>query len=144
MPELVWAALLLISAGLGPLAGTLALALHTTGVLGRLFAESIENAPRASRRLLQPGLPTGRVFLYATFAPGAAAARLPTRSTAGRTTSARGGHPRRRRRGRLGQMLAFHMGLFQMGKTASVLAAMLVLVALVDGLSALARRLMSR
>jgi phosphonate transport system permease protein len=43
-PELVWAALLLIAAGLGPFAGTLALALHTTGVLGRLFAESIENA----------------------------------------------------------------------------------------------------
>jgi phosphonate transport system permease protein len=35
IPELVWAALLLISAGLGPLAGTLALAMHTTGVLGR-------------------------------------------------------------------------------------------------------------
>ena len=44
VPELVWAALLLISAGLGPFPGTLALALHTTGVLGRLFAESIENA----------------------------------------------------------------------------------------------------
>ena len=45
IPELVWAALLLIAAGLGPLAGTLALGLHTTGVLGRLFAEAIENAP---------------------------------------------------------------------------------------------------
>ncbi|MDZ4177604.1 MAG: phosphonate ABC transporter, permease protein PhnE, partial [Hydrogenophaga sp.] len=43
IPELVWAALLLISAGLGPFAGTLALAFHTTGVLGRLFAEAIEN-----------------------------------------------------------------------------------------------------
>ena len=32
IPELVWAALLLISAGLGPLAGTLALALHTSGL----------------------------------------------------------------------------------------------------------------
>ena len=44
IPELVWAALLLIAAGLGPFAGTLALAVHTTGVLGRLFAEGIENA----------------------------------------------------------------------------------------------------
>ena len=44
IPELVWAALLLIAAGLGPFAGTLALALHTTGVLGRLFAEAIENS----------------------------------------------------------------------------------------------------
>jgi ABC-type phosphate/phosphonate transport system permease subunit len=46
IPELVWAALLLISAGLGPFVGTLALALHTTGVLGRLFAESIEKRIR--------------------------------------------------------------------------------------------------
>ena len=45
VPELMWAALLLIAAGLGPFAGTLALAIHTTGVLGRLFAEAIENAP---------------------------------------------------------------------------------------------------
>ena len=41
IPELVWATLLLIAAGLGPFAGTLALALHTSGVLGRLFAEAI-------------------------------------------------------------------------------------------------------
>jgi phosphonate transport system permease protein len=32
-------------------------------------------------------------------------------------------------------MLAFHMGLFQMPQTSAVLLAMLVLVALVDGLS---------
>src|SRR5262249_54748000 len=45
VPELVWAALLVIAAGLGPFPGTLALAAHTTGVLGRLFAEALENAP---------------------------------------------------------------------------------------------------
>ena len=45
VPELVWAALMVLAAGLGPFAGTLALALHTTGVLGRLFAEALENAP---------------------------------------------------------------------------------------------------
>ncbi|PTT02352.1 PhnE/PtxC family ABC transporter permease, partial [Pseudomonas sp. HMWF006] len=31
IPELVWAALMVLAAGLGPNAGTLALALHTTG-----------------------------------------------------------------------------------------------------------------
>ena len=46
--------------------------------------------------------------------------------------------------GGLGQMLAFHMGLFQMGETSSVLVAMMALVALVDAASHLARRLMSR
>ena len=45
IPELVWAALMVLAAGLGPNAGTLALALHTTGVLGRLFAEALENPP---------------------------------------------------------------------------------------------------
>lgn len=45
IPELVWAVLMVLAAGLGPNAGTLALALHTTGVLGRLFAEALENTP---------------------------------------------------------------------------------------------------
>ncbi|MDD5325985.1 MAG: phosphonate ABC transporter, permease protein PhnE, partial [Polaromonas sp.] len=46
--------------------------------------------------------------------------------------------------GGLGQMLAFHMGLFQMPETSSVLLAMIALVALVDALSYLARRAMAR
>ncbi len=67
VPELMWAALLLIAAGLGPFAGTLALALHTTGVLGRLFAEAIENAaPGPAFALRVRGVPEGRVLLYAT------------------------------------------------------------------------------
>jgi phosphonate transport system permease protein len=45
--------------------------------------------------------------------------------------------------GGLGQMLAFHMSLFQMGETSSILLAMLVLVALVDALSFTTRRRMS-
>jgi phosphonate transport system permease protein len=46
--------------------------------------------------------------------------------------------------GGLGQMLSFHMGLFQMQETSSVLAAMILLVILVDMLSYFARRLLSR
>jgi phosphonate transport system permease protein len=41
-------------------------------------------------------------------------------------------------------MLTFHMGLFQMPETGSVLVAMLLLVALVDLLSYVARRVMTR
>jgi AcrR family transcriptional regulator len=44
VPELVWATLMVLAAGLGPFAGVLALALHTTGVLGRLFAEAMSSA----------------------------------------------------------------------------------------------------
>jgi ABC-type phosphate/phosphonate transport system permease subunit len=46
--------------------------------------------------------------------------------------------------GRLGQMLAFHLGLFQMAQTSTVLLAMLLLVALVDGLSYAVRTQLSR
>jgi phosphonate transport system permease protein len=45
--------------------------------------------------------------------------------------------------GGLGQMLAFHMGLFQMGETSTILIAMLFLVALVDALSFASRRWLS-
>ena len=46
--------------------------------------------------------------------------------------------------GGLGQLLAFHMGLFQMSKTASILGAMLLMVALVDVLSHVARQRLTR
>ena len=147
IPELVWAALLLILAGLGPFAGTLALAVHTSGVLGRLFAEALENAqtqtfgPADTLRAL--GARPVQVFAYAT---------LPTvlpqlisyslyrwenniRAAAVLGVVGAGG---------LGQLLAFHMGLFHMNKTASILIAMLALVALVDGLSAWARARLAR
>lgn len=42
IPELVWALLCVVTVGFGPLAGLLALGIHTIGILGRLFAETIE------------------------------------------------------------------------------------------------------
>lgn len=144
VPELMWAALLLIAAGLGPMAGTLALAAHTTGVLGRLFAESIENAPQGPGFALRVrGVPEGRVFLYATLPQvlpqllSYALYRWENNIRAAAVLGVVGA-------GGLGQMLAFHLGLFQMAETASVLAAMIVLVALVDGASYAARRAMAR
>ena len=53
IPELVWAALLIISAGLGPFAGCLAIILHTTGVLGRLFSDALENVPPEPTQILK-------------------------------------------------------------------------------------------
>ena len=144
IPELVWAALLLIAAGLGPLAGTLALALHTTGVLGRLFAESIENAPpEAAFALRARGVSAGRVFWYATvpqILPQLISYTLYRWENNIRAAAVLGVVGA----GGLGQMLAFHMGLFQMAETGSVLAAMLVLVALVDASSHAVRRSLAR
>jgi len=144
IPELVWAALLLISAGLGPFAGTLALACHTTGVLGRLFAEAIESAPPDPGFALRTqGVGATRVFLYATLPqvlPQVLSYTLYRWENNIRAAAILGVVGA----GGLGQLLAFHMGLFQMGKTATVLAAMLLLVAIVDAASFALRRWLTR
>ena len=143
VPELIWAALLLISAGLGPLAGTLALALHTTGVLGRLFAESIENAGAGPALALRTrGVSESKIFWYATLPQilpqlvSYALYRWENNIRAAAVLGVVGA-------GGLGQMLAFHMGLFQMQETSSILLAMLLMVALVDAVSHASRRVMA-
>jgi len=47
IPELVFGLILVVSIGIGPLAGAIALGLHSAGVLGKLYAESFENVPVA-------------------------------------------------------------------------------------------------
>jgi phosphonate transport system permease protein len=139
VPELVWAALMVIAAGLGPFAGTLALALHTTGVLGRLYAESLENvAPGPERALREAG--SGRVaaFAYATLplvsAQGVAYAlyRLEMNIRMAAVLGFVGA-------GGLGQLLYFHLSIFQQAQASTLLMAMLVLVFAVDSLSASVR-----
>lgn len=43
VPELVWALIFVFCFGVGPMAGVLAIALHCTGSLGKLYAEANEN-----------------------------------------------------------------------------------------------------
>ena len=43
VPGLVFALMFVIAFGLGPMAGVLAVAIHTLGALGKLFAEVVEN-----------------------------------------------------------------------------------------------------
>ena len=135
VPELVWAALMVIAAGLGPFAGTLALALHTTGVLGRLYAESLENAPPAAERALRDaGASRSVAFVYATLplviAQGVAYAlyRLEMNIRMATVLGFVGA-------GGLGQMLYFHLSLFQQAQAATLLIAMVLLVFAVDSAS---------
>lgn len=144
IPELVWAALLLISAGLGPFAGTLALALHTAGVLGRLFAEALENAPPGPADALRAqGVSNVRIFCYATLPqvlPQIASYTLYRWENNIRAAAVLGVVGA----GGLGQLLSFHMSLFHMNKTATILIAMILLVAMVDFLSYVLRRVLAR
>jgi len=49
VPTLVIAAVLTLPLGIGPLAGILALAIHSIGMIGKLFTEAIENTESMSR-----------------------------------------------------------------------------------------------
>ncbi|WP_145255821.1 phosphonate ABC transporter, permease protein PhnE [Pseudomonas sp. DE0157] len=140
IPELVWAALTVLAAGLGPNAGTLALALHTAGVLGRLFAEALENAspePAAAIRLQG----TGQVaaFCYGTLPnlwPQLLAYSLYRWENNIRMASVLGFVGA----GGLGQMLYTTLSLFQEAQASTVIIGMLVLVFLVDALSDVLRQ----
>jgi phosphonate transport system permease protein len=140
IPELVWAALMVLAAGLGPNAGTLALALHTTGVLGRLFAEALENTPPepAEAIRLQGGNPV-LAFCYGTLpnlTPQLLAYVLYRWENNIRMASVLGFVGA----GGLGQMLYVSLSLFQEAQASTVILAMLVLVLGVDSLSAWSRQ----
>lgn len=142
VPELIWATIMVLAVGLGPFAGALALALHTAGVLGRLYAEALENAPKAPAQALRyAGSHKALAFLYGTL-PGAGPQLLAytlyrwemnIRMAAILGFVGAGG---------LGQLLYFKLSLFHYAEASTVIIAMLLLSIAVDQTSAWLRRMM--
>ncbi len=142
VPELVWATITALAVGLGPFAGALALALHTTGVLGRLYGEALDNAPPAPAGALRlGGAARGLAFFYGTL-PGAAPQliaytlyrwEMNIRMAAILGFVGAGG---------LGQLLYFALSLFHYAQASTVIIAMLLLSMAVDQASAWLRRRM--
>ncbi|MGQ0546937.1 MAG: phosphonate ABC transporter, permease protein PhnE [Betaproteobacteria bacterium] len=142
IPELVWAAFMVLAAGLGPFAGALALAAHTTGVLGRLFAETLENAPpEPGHALRYSGSGPGAAFLYGTLPlvlPQLVSYALYRWEYNIRMAAVLGFVGA----GGLGQLLYVSLSVFKTHEAATVLLAMILIVTAVDVLSALLRRFM--
>ncbi|MHB8170429.1 MAG: phosphonate ABC transporter, permease protein PhnE [Thermincolia bacterium] len=65
VPELMWALIFVVAVGLGPFPGVLALAAHSTGILGKLYSELFESV---DQRLVETTRATGadelKVLLY--------------------------------------------------------------------------------
>jgi phosphonate transport system permease protein len=140
VPELVWATITALAAGLGPFAGALALAFHTAGVLGRLYAEALDNAPAAPGRSLRlAGAPAGIAFVYGILpevAPQLLAYTLYRWEMNIRMAAVLGFVGA----GGLGQLLYFELSLFHYAQASTVIAAMLILSFAVDTASGVLRR----
>lgn len=141
VPELVWAVLMVLAVGLGPFAGTLALALHTTGVLGRLFGETLENDPKKiSGALALSGANPLITFLYGTLpniAPQLLSYTLYRWEMNIRMAAILGFVGA----GGLGQMLYYELSLLREPRASTVIIAMLLIVILIDALSHRLRRI---
>ncbi|MFP5503017.1 MAG: PhnE/PtxC family ABC transporter permease, partial [Candidatus Sericytochromatia bacterium] len=67
VPEVFFALILVLAVGLGPFAGSLALGLHTGGILGKLYADTLESADaRAFGALVAAGAGAWPAALYST------------------------------------------------------------------------------
>ncbi|MBK8206552.1 MAG: ABC transporter permease subunit [Planctomycetes bacterium] len=65
VPDFAWAVLLVPLLGIGPMTGMLALAISTTGILGKIYSEIWDSAdPRLYENVRATGAGRFRVFLY--------------------------------------------------------------------------------
>jgi phosphonate transport system permease protein len=140
IPEFVFALIFLVAVGITPYSIVLAIAAHTIGVLGKLFAEAVEDMDMGPVDALRAaGAGRTQVFLHAVM-PGLAATftglalyRLDTNVRAALYLGAFGG-------GGLGFLLYNSMQLFQYQQATTELLVLLVLLLVVERVSSLLRQ----
>jgi len=140
IPEFVFALIFLVAVGITPYSIVLAIGAHTIGVLGKLFAEAVEDMDMGPVDALRAaGASRTQVYLHAVV-PGVAATftglalyRLDTNVRAALYLGAFGG-------GGLGFLLYSSMQLFQYQQATTELLVLLVLLLLVERVSSLLRQ----
>lgn len=140
IPYLVWAIFFVLTVGLGPFPGALAIGLHTGGVLGRLFSTALDDVDtRAPGALLASGSPAPAIFWWGLL-PAARPALLSyalyrfevnVREAAVLGVVGAGG---------LGQHLYLAMNRFDYEQAGTYLLAIMALVLAVDAVSAQVRK----
>jgi phosphonate transport system permease protein len=140
IPDFVFALIFLVAVGLGAYAVVLAVAAHSVGVLGKLFAEAVEDMDMGPVDALRAaGASRLQVFVHAVV-PGVAATltglalyRLDTNVRSVLYLGAIGG-------GGLGFMLYNSLQLFQYPQATTELAVLLVLLLVVERASLVVRQ----
>jgi len=132
IPELVWALIFVVAVGLGPFPGVLALAAHSTGILGKLYSELFESV---DQRVVEAARATGSGELAVTTLARVPLAlpvllsytlfRWECNMRAATVLGFVGA-------GGLGTQLAISMKLFRYNEVLTLVAAILLLVTLVD------------
>jgi phosphonate transport system permease protein len=140
VPHIVWALIFVFVVGLGPFAGVLALGLHTGGVLGKLFAEVVEDIDTQPLEALQAtGANRRQIFCYGVLPqalPQLVAYSLYRWEVNIREAIILGYVGA----GGLGQQIQIAISLFLEHQLLTLLLAIYLMVTLVDYLSAFLRR----
>ena len=132
IPELVWALIFVVAVGLGPFPGVLALAVHSAGILGKLYAEMLESV---DQRVVEAARTTGASEMAVTLLARAPLAlpmllsyslfRWECNMRAATVLGFVGA-------GGIGTQLSISMKLFQYNEVMTLALAILLLVTIVD------------
>ncbi len=140
VPHIVWALIFVFAVGLGPFPGVLALGLHTGGVLGKLFAEVVEDIETQPLEALQAaGASRLQIFFYGVLPRvlpqflGYSLYRWEVNIREAIILGYVGA-------GGLGQQIQIAISLFLENKLLTLILAIYLMVTLVDYLSAFLRR----
>jgi phosphonate transport system permease protein len=140
VPDLMWGLFFVVGVGLGPLAGTLALGVSYAGMLGRVYADVFEDVDqRALEALHAAGASRSQVFLRAVWpqaAPSITGYTLYSFECCVRAASVLGFIGA----GGIGYEINISMRLYQYGQVLTLMASLIVLVAMTDYISRGVRR----
>ncbi len=140
VPDILWALIFVVAVGLGPFPGTLALAVHSAGILGKLYSETLEAVPvRPVEALRATGASPLQAFLFGRLPQAMSGFTSLTlyqwecniRSATVLGLVGAGG---------IGQQIIISMNLFDYPKVATLVGATIIVVLLVDRFSALVRK----
>jgi phosphonate transport system permease protein len=138
--ELIWAVFFVAAVGLGPFPGALALGVNFGGILGRLYAEAIENIdPKPVEALRATGAGRVQIILFAVLPqvlPQIISYNLYWFEVGVRSATVLGMIGA----GGIGFELVTTIRLYEFRATAAILIVILVLVTVIDQVSALLRR----